>query len=305
MSNSKSRSLQRPRGSKRRSPRKRENGARGAGSLGRLFEDLVALQDRLRAPGGCPWDQEQTPQSLRTFLIEEAYEALDALEEGDSKKFAAELGDLMLQIVFHSLLAQEQGRFDISQVIRSVHDKMVRRHPHVFGKARAKTSAQVLKHWEEIKAAERAEGSSETAQADVSLLRDAPRSLPALPEALQMTRRAATVGFDWENVEGILEKLAEEVKELRSALDAKRDRGARNPAASARVEEEIGDILFAAANVARFLGADPEIALKRANRKFRRRFEWMERQAKKEGRRLADVPRARMEELWNESKARA
>jgi MazG family protein len=268
---------------------------------GKWFERLVALQARLWGPGGCPWDREQTHESLRKFLLEETYEVLDAMETEDAREFSAELGDLLLQVVFHSILAEESGRFTISDVIQSIYDKMVRRHPHVFGKVRAATSKQVLKNWEQLKAAERTGRKSPEAAAEPgadSILAGVPRSLPALLEADQLTRRASHIGFDWDNVEGVLEKLQEEAGEVRSAAA---QRGAASSSA-ARVEEEAGDLLFAAMNIARFLGVNPEIALKKANRKFKQRFKWMEAAAVREGQRLADLPRARMEELWDESK---
>jgi MazG family protein len=269
-------------------------------SSGAAFEDLVALQARLRAPNGCPWDREQTHASLKPFLVEEAYEVLDAMDSGDAKKFAGELGDLLLQIVFHAELAKEEGRFDIAEVIRAVHEKMVRRHPHVFGAVKAETPGQVLKNWEQIKAEERAEEPGKGKNG--SVLAGVPKSLPALLEAYQLTRRAANVGFDWENVSGVIEKMGEEARELRLALDRQAEGKSR---AEGKVEEEMGDLLFAAVNLARHTGVDPEVALKRANRKFQKRFEWMERQAAEKGLRFADVPRAEMEELWNQSKRRS
>jgi tetrapyrrole methylase family protein / MazG family protein len=265
---------------------------------GESFARLVALQARLRAPDGCPWDREQTHASLRKFLIEETYEVLDAMDSGEAEKFSSELGDLLLQIVFHSILAEEEDRFTITEVIRSVHDKMVRRHPHVFGRTKASTSAEVLKNWEQLKTEERAEeaNSRDSKTATASLLDGIPRSLPALLEANQLTRRASHVGFDWENLSGVLDKLEEEKREIQSTL-------ADRSAPASLLEEEEGDLLFAAVNVARFLGVDPEIALKKANQKFKHRFQWMEAAATREGRRLADLPRPRMEELWNQSKA--
>ncbi|MGC1105937.1 MAG: nucleoside triphosphate pyrophosphohydrolase [Candidatus Acidiferrales bacterium] len=271
-----------------------------------MFEQLVALQQRLRAPDGCPWDREQTHHSLRPFLIEEAYEVLDALDSDDAQKFAGELGDLLLQIVFHAELAKEAGQFDIADVIRGVHGKMVRRHPHVFGKVKARTSAQVLKKWEEIKAEERkveASSGARNGKRDFhSLLDGVPKGLPALLEGYQLTRRASNIGFDWENVEGILEKIREEIEEVRGALADARSESAN---AQLEVETEIGDLFFSVVNLARFTGVDPERALKRANGKFSQRFQWMEQRAQEHKRRLADFPRAEMEELWNESKARA
>ena len=270
---------------------------------GQWFSKLVALQARLRAPGGCPWDREQTHESLRKFLVEETYEVLDAMESGDPRKFHSELGDLLLQVVFHSILAEETGKFTISDVIESVHEKMMRRHPHVFGDAKAKDSAAVLKNWEQIKAAERASSASEK-EADTSadsILSGVPRSLPAALEAYQLTRRASHVGFDWDDIAGVLDKLDEEKNELRDTLPKDAGPG-KITSPSKQLEEEAGDLLFAAVNVVRFLGVDPEIALKKANRKFKERFAWMEAAAAREGLRFADLPRERMEELWNQSK---
>jgi ATP diphosphatase len=287
---------------------------------GKWFEQLVALQARLIGPAGCPWDREQTHESLRKYLIEETYEVLDAMDSGDPRKFSGELGDLLLQVIFHSILAEQAGRFTISDVIESVHRKMVRRHPHVFGDAGAKTSAAVLKKWEQIKAEERVaevrEASADAgtrvaphrpakppaAGSSESVLTGVPGSLPAVLEAYQLTRRASHVGFDWENLAAILAKLDEEKRELSEALPPQVENGkASSP--SQRSEEEVGDLLFVAVNIGRFLGVDPEIALKKANRKFKRRFNWMEASAAREGQRFADLPRDRMEELWNQSKA--
>ncbi|MGO9592025.1 MAG: nucleoside triphosphate pyrophosphohydrolase [Candidatus Acidiferrales bacterium] len=264
-------------------------------AAGKWFEKLVALQARLRGPGGCPWDHEQTHESLRRFLIEEAYEVLDAMEEGGPKEFASELGDLLLQVVFHSILAEETGAFTISDVIESVHTKMVRRHPHVFGNVSAKTSGEVLKNWEQIKREERAE---EGSAAEDSILAGVPRSLPGVLEAQELTKRAAKIGFDWENLAGILEKLDEEKRELQVLVP-----GHAKSSFTRKIEEEIGDLLFTGVNIARFLGVDSEIALKAANRKFKRRFHWMESTAARQGVDLSDLPRERMEELWDESKA--
>lgn len=262
--------------------------------MSRKFEDLVALQARLRAPGGCPWDREQTHETLRTYLLEEAYEVLDALESGDAEKFAAELGDLLLQIVFHAQIAREEGRFEIGDVVNHIHTKLVRRHPHVFGDAAAGTAAEVVKNWERLKAEER-EADGEAGGG--SLLEGIPRSLPAVLQAYQMTRRAARVGLDWDDLEGLLEKLGEEAGELRRAREV------ADPAARrARVEEEAGDLLFVAVNVARFLHVDPELGLEKANRKFRARVQWMEAEQQRRGGQLADVSRDDLERLWEASK---
>ncbi|HXA79416.1 MAG TPA: nucleoside triphosphate pyrophosphohydrolase [Candidatus Acidoferrales bacterium] len=274
---------------------------------GKWFEKLVALQARLRGPNGCPWDREQTHESLRKFLIEETYEVLDAMESGDPRKFSGELGDLLLQVVFHSILAEESGGFTMSDVIESVHTKMVRRHPHVFGSAKAGTSAAVLKDWEQIKAEERAAEGKASQNAIValdSILGGVPRSLPAVLEAYQLTRRASHVGFDWENLSGIFDKLDEEKREIAATLRSATPAQSKTKAPTPHLEEEVGDLLFVGVNIARFLGVDPEIALRSANRKFKQRFQSMESAAVREGKRFADLPRERMEELWNQAKAK-
>ena len=194
-------------------------------SPGKWFEKLVAVQARLRAPNGCPWDREQTHQSLRTYLIEEAYEVLEALDSGNDAKFAEEMGDLLLQIVFHSQIASEEGRFAVAEVIREIHDKMIRRHPHVFGETRAKDSAEVLRNWEQIKAEERRSNAGSGApkagaehSKEASLLDGVSRALPATLEGFQLTRKAARIGFDWEDAGGVIEKMQEETEELKQAL---------------------------------------------------------------------------------------
>jgi len=268
-------------------------------SAGRWFEKLVAVQARLRAPRGCPWDREQTHQSLKTYLIEEAYEVLEALDKGNDTKFAEEMGDLLLQIVFHSQIAQEEGRFTVADVIRAIHNKMIRRHPHVFGKERARDSAEVLRNWEQIKAEERRanEGSPEEENAEAkepSLLDGVSNGLPATLEGLQLTRKAARIGFDWDDAAGVIAKMREEASELEAALNSGNQQKKK--------EEEIGDLLFAAVNLARFLQVDPEIALKRANAKFSRRFRAMEARARESGRAFKDLPRDEMETLWDAAK---
>lgn len=262
---------------------------------GKVFEDLVALQARLRAPGGCPWDREQTHDTLKTHLIEEAYEVLDALHQGNPKELTEELGDLLLQVLFHADIAREAGQFDISDVILGIHDKLVRRHPHVFGNVKADTSQQVLKNWAQLKAKEK-QDAAPAKQLPPSVLEDIPRSLPALLEAHQLTRKAAQVGFDWENIEGILDKLREEISELRAALTMA-DRAHR--------EEEVGDLLFVVVNLARFLGFDPEVALKHSNEKFKSRFQDMEADAARSGQRLTELSKDKLEVLWEAAKTRA
>jgi tetrapyrrole methylase family protein/MazG family protein len=269
-------------------------------TAGEWFERLVALQARLRAPNGCPWDREQTHATLRTYLIEEAYEVLDAMKSGDDAKFANEMGDLLLQVVFHSQIAAEEGRFTVADVIREVHEKMVRRHPHVFGEKRAKDAAEVLRNWEQIKAQERQgtqqgqeKGAAKGKEKPKSLLDGVPRTLPAMMEGLQLTRKASRAGFDWDDTHGVFEKLREECAEVRHASGA---------GVAGKVEEEMGDLLFAAVNLARFLQVDPEIALKNANAKFARRFREMERLAAENGGAFADVPREEKERLWEVAK---
>jgi MazG family protein len=266
--------------------------------IGKLFEDLVAVQARLRAPGGCPWDREQTHATLRTYLIEEAYEVLDAIEKGSPQELTEELGDLLLQVLFHADLAREAGAFDISDVIAGIHDKMVRRHPHVFGDVKAETASEVLKNWAQLKAKEKQAVFSNgvvSQKPAPSALDGVPRNLPALLEAYQITRRAAQVGFDWDRVEGILEKLEEETAELRVALEASNRRAA---------EEEVGDLLLSVVNLARFLGLDPEVTLKLSNLKFKERFQEMESEASRSGQRLPDLSKEKLEQLWDEAKVK-
>lgn len=272
-------------------------------SAGEWFEKLVAIQKRLRAPQGCPWDREQTHATLRPYLVEEAYEVLDALDSGDDAKFAEEMGDLLLQVVFHSEIAREQKRFTVADVIREIHDKMVRRHPHVFGNSRAKNSAEVLQNWERIKSDERLakkgsieDGATENGASNArqpppaSLLDGVSSGLPAMLQGLQLTRKAARAGFDWHDADGIFEKLREEMAEVRHALKEKN---------AQQAEEELGDLLFAAVNLARFVEVDPEIALKKANAKFRRRFMEMEKAALQKAHSFHELPRDEKESLWN------
>ena len=260
---------------------------------GAAFADFVRLIARLRAPGGCPWDREQTHASLKPMTLEEAYEVLLAIDEGTDEDLAGELGDLLLQVVFHAEIAAGEGRFDIADVVARVSEKMVRRHPHVFGDGEAGTAGEVLRNWEALKAEER-RASGKAAPAE-SMLDSVPKSLPAVMEAYQATTKVARVGFDWPSAEGAVAKLEEEVAELREA--------AAGAADARRVTDEVGDLLLAAVNVARLLGVDPESALKAANRKFRRRFAHVEARLREEGRGPADATLDEMEALWREAKA--
>lgn len=257
---------------------------------GPRFQRFVELIARLRAPGGCPWDREQTHRSLKPMTIEEAYEVLAAIDQGDDGELAGELGDLLLQVVFHAQIATDESRFTVEDVIARVHDKMVRRHPHVFGDDTASTPGEVLRNWEALKQAERAQR-GESAPPE-SMLDSVLRNLPAVMEALQMTTKVARVGFDWPDSKAVLDKVEEELAELKAA-----------PAAR-EAEEEIGDLLFAIVNLARHLDVDPESALKAANRKFRRRFAHVEARLRETGRQPADSTLAEMDALWEEAKAR-
>lgn len=254
---------------------------------GKSFERLVALMARLRGPDGCPWDRKQTLESLKTYIIEEAYELVDSIDSGETDSIREELGDLVLEALFVSQICAEERRLTIGEVLEALEQKLVRRHPHVFGSRRAADAEEALGRWEDIKAREKEEKS-------LSLLHDVPRALPALKRAAKLSARAARVGFDWPSVEQVLAKLEEELQELHQA------RGAANPEALA---EEVGDLLFVMANLARHLGVDPEQALEAANRKFVTRFRHIEERLQAEGRSLAEASLEEMEALWSEAKA--
>ncbi len=255
----------------------------------RFFADLVALCARLRAPDGCPWDREQTVESLRTYIIEEAYEVVDAVPSRERALLAGELGDLLFQIIFVAQIAAEQGWFTIADVCRGIHAKMVRRHPHVFGETEVNGASEVVRNWEAIKRREQGSGGA---------LAGVPRQLPALLKALRMTEKAAAVGFDWERVDDVVAKLEEEVGELSREL--------RQPAGERRddrVRSELGDVLFVIANLARQLGIDPEAALQTTNEKFARRFAAMEARAAERGTTIGALGLAELDALWDEAKA--
>ena len=258
----------------------------------RSFDDLVAIMDRLRDPGGCPWDREQTFETLRGYLIEESYEAVDAIDRGDRPGLAEELGDLLLQVVFLSRLGKEEKAFDAGDVVEGIAAKLVRRHPHVFGDESAASSGEVLKRWEEIKKEEKIAAGA--APDDPSVLAGIPRSLPALVKAQRLGTKAARVGFDWSDDSGVVAKLEEETAELAQALHS-RDR--------ASIVEEIGDALFTVTMLARRLDVDADAALARANEKFERRFRRMEAELSRRGVAVADAPASLRERLWEESKA--
>jgi len=258
------------------------------------IQKLVELVEQLRGEGGCPWDKEQTRETLKPMLIEEAYEVLDALDGPDPRDLKEELGDLLFQVVFHAQIAQERGEFHLADIIDRLHEKMVRRHPHVFGDALLKTAEDVLRNWEDIKAAEKGRASASRPDSEKSLLDGIPSRLPALYEAYQITAKASRVGFDWTRLEDVLLKLKEESDEILQAY--------RNPDPEP-VAEEVGDLLFVVVNVARFLGIDPETALRRGNKKFIRRFRYLETRVKEQGRELKDATLAEMDALWEEAKS--
>ena len=261
--------------------------AETADALGRA----AAIMARLRAPGGCPWDREQTFDSIMPYTLEETYEVFDAIERRAWPELKDELGDLLLQVLFYAEMAAEAGHFTLRDVAENLSEKLIRRHPHVFGDVAAADANAVLRNWEQIKLEEKSAASK--AEQPASMMDDIPRSMPAVLEARKLGSRAAKVGFDWPSVEGLFEKLAEETAELREELAA----GAQNE----RVEEELGDLLFTAVNLARHLKVDPELALRKTNAKFRQRFAAMEQEAG--GRARLDAMSAEeLEQLWNRAK---
>ncbi len=255
------------------------------------FDRLVAIMDRLRDPGGCPWDREQTLHTLAGYLLEEAYETVEAAESGEPEELREELGDLLLQIVFMARIARENGWFDIDDVSRGIADKMVRRHPHVFGDREVASADEVVRNWEEIKRGERKHRPA------ASALDGIPASLPGLLKAFRMTEKAAALGFDWERPLDVIGKLYEEAEELEAELAAGEVR-------AERVRAELGDVLFVMANLARHLGVEPETALQATNRKFMRRFQTMEAAVREEGAVLADKSLEELDDLWNLAKER-
>jgi MazG family protein len=258
-------------------------------TAGDKFEKLVSIMKRLRAADGCPWDREQNFDTIKPYLLEETYEVMDAIDARDWVALADELGDLTLQAVFFAQMASEAGYFRIEDSLDAINNKLIRRHPHVFGDSNAETAEDVKKRWDEIKKEEQA-GKN---RRPVLLLESISRSMPALVEAQQISSRAARAGFDWENVEQVLEKLEEEVRELEAARDG---------VSPEHIENEIGDILFVIVNIARFLHVDPEQALRKSNAKFRRRFAYVEKTLIERGKDLAGSNITEMEQLWQEAK---
>ena len=282
--------------------------------------------ERLRAPGGCPWDREQTFDSIKPYTLEETYEVLEAIDNRDWPELAGELGDLLLQVLFYAEMANEQASFSIDDVLDRLSTKLINRHPHVFGDAKADTSADVKRNWEAIKVEERkkrqvADGAGDAASSRKaearSILAGVSSAMPSLLEAHKLSSRAAQAGFDWPNVEGLFDKLNEETNELREHLKefpapGPRPQG-RGIAGSGRtvvpedlqvkLEEEVGDLFFVLVNVARYLSVDPESALRKTNRKFKRRFQWMEERLHETGRTADQAPMEELESLWQQAKA--
>ncbi len=260
------------------------------------FAELVALVARLRSPDGCPWDREQNFDTLKPMLLEEAYEALEALDSGIRSEFCAELGDLLFQVVFHAQLAGEEGSFNIEDVIQKILSKMIRRHPHVFGDFQASSADEVLTNWERIKQDELKEKGEK--EAGDSILKNLPQ-MPALLRAHKISSKVARVGFDWSTLDEVFLKLHEEIDELKDALQTK---DGQAPEAHMAVEQEIGDLLFVVVNIARFLKIDPETALRKTNEKFVKRFQYIEESLRRAGKDIYASNLEEMERLWQEAK---
>ncbi|NLM73681.1 MAG: nucleoside triphosphate pyrophosphohydrolase [Clostridiaceae bacterium] len=251
------------------------------------FKDLLDIMERLRSPGGCPWDREQDHESLKRYLIEEAYEVLEAIDLQKPEKLCDELGDLLLQVVFHAQIAKENKQFDMSDVIHGICSKMISRHRHVFGEEEAETSDDVLDIWEKQKKKEKG------FETQTQVLKDVPSNLPALMRSFKVQQKAAQVGFDWDNIDDAFKKIEEEAIELKEAYQS---------GDAAHMEEELGDLLFAVVNVSRFMKVQPELALAATVNKFIRRFEYVESKAQESGKKLSEMTLAEMDALWDECK---
>lgn len=271
--------------------------------IGKEFEELIRVVRRLRAPNGCPWDRVQTHATLKPYMVEEVYEALEAIDQKDYRQLAEELGDMLLHVVMHAEMGREEKKFTIEDVIKSISAKMIRRHPHVFGNKKVKSVEEVWKRWEEIKAGE-VKGKSDEVK---GILESVPNALPALYRADKVQRRAARVGFDWNSVAGAWRKVDEEQGEIKSLL-RKSETNLKPKTASikqkGKIKEEIGDLLFAVVNVSRKLDIDAEEALQNATSKFMRRFKEIELHAGKSGRHISKLTLPEMDAVWNEIKRR-
>jgi nucleoside triphosphate diphosphatase len=291
-------------------------------TTGELFERAVSIMARLRAQGGCPWDREQTFDSIKPYTLEETYEVLEAIDNRDWDELPGELGDLLLQVLFYSQMAKEDNRFSIDDVLDRLSNKLINRHPHVFGDVSAETSADVLRNWEALKAEEKKKrlasggGKAAPAEKSESVLAGVSSAMPALLEAHKLSSRAAHVGFDWPDISGLFDKLEEEAAELKTELKsvpeaqkphAKDVAGSGKPKIPEelryRLEEEVGDLFFVLVNVARYLSLDPESSLKKTNRKFKRRFQRMEEQLRASGRTPQQASMDELESLWQRAKA--
>ncbi len=257
------------------------------------YERVKNLMEKLRAPDGCPWDREQDFADIARYTIEEAYEVADAIAKNDMAHLREELGDLLFQTVFHSRIAEEAGAFNLDDVTDDLVRKMVRRHPHVFGNAHDRSAEQQVSEWEEVKAQERANKKGKNDNKNKSLLDDVALALPALMRAEKLQKRAARVGFDWPNLDGVVDKIVEEAQELKDASESQN---------ADAIEDEMGDLLFAVTNLARKLGVDPEVALRRTNDKFTRRFNFVEASAEQGGKELSNMSLEDMDALWNKAK---
>jgi MazG family protein len=264
---------------------------KSSASAGPKFQRLVEIMARLRAPGGCPWDREQSFDTIKPYTLEETYEVLDAIDRRDWQDLAEELGDFMLQAVFYAQMAAEEEKFGIEDALDAINQKLVRRHPHVFGDAEANTAGDVKRRWDEIKSDEK----KSKGKAESGLLTGVPRALPALVEAQQIASRAAGAGFDWDNAEQVIEKLDEELAEFAEA---------RAAGSQEQLEGELGDMLFVLVNLARFVKVDPEQALRKTNAKFRARFGYIEQKLAEQGKTPRDSNIEEMEALWQEAKRR-
>lgn len=264
----------------------------------RNIQDLLEIMARLRAPDGCPWDRKQSHASILNCLIEEAYEFVDAVENQDPANMKEELGDLLLQVVFHAQMAKEGGTFEFADVVEVISEKLVRRHPHVFGEAEVETAEGVQKQWDEIKKQEKAEKGEASPEGPLGIL---PKHLPALLKAEKIQKRAAQTGFDWPDWRGPMDKVREELGELREEAESK-EAAAADPAALDRLESEFGDLLFATVNLGRFFKLDPEKALARANRKFVGRYDRMDSLARSEGKEFKGLTLGEMDAYWNRIK---
>jgi MazG family protein len=290
-------------------------------TTGERFERAISIMARLRGPGGCPWDREQSFDSIKPYTLEETYEVLEAIDNRDWHELPGELGDLLLQVLFYSQMAQEEGYFSIDDVLDRLSTKLVNRHPHVFGDVTAETSAEVLRNWEALKAEEKKKqleaGGRKSAQAanPESVLAGVSHAMPALLEAHKLSSRAARVGFDWSEISGLFDKLSEETRELQAELkhiplplrvSGEGVAGSGKPQVPEelrkRLEEEVGDLFFVLVNIARYLSLDSESALKKTNRKFRRRFQWMEEQLRASGRAPQQASMEELESLWQRAK---